>query len=54
MSLCHKLIFLIHISLQSDRILSLKYLRSPTSGCKDIGMRESEFVTKTYFLNPTK
>jgi len=31
-------------------IHSLKYLRSPTLKCKDIGIRKSEFVTKTQFL----
>ena len=29
---------------------SLKYLRSKTLGCKDKGIRKSEFVTKTQFL----
>ena len=29
---------------------SLKYLRSPTLKGKDIGIRKSEFVTKTQFL----
>ena len=28
----------------------MKYLRSPTLGCKDIGIRKSEFVVKTQFL----
>ena len=32
-------------------IHSLKYLRSPTSQCKDIGIRKSVFVTKTQFLS---
>ena len=27
----------------------MKYLRSPILGCKDIGIRKSEFVTKTLF-----
>ena len=31
-------------------IQSLKYLRSTTLGCKDIGIRKSEFVPKTQFL----
>ena len=35
----------------SHRILSLKYLRSNTQGCKDIGFRTSEFVAKTRFLS---
>ena len=56
--------FLIPISLQPDsvvflfqtyiiwynRIHCLKYLRSTTSGCKDIRIRKLEFVTKTQFL----
>ena len=29
---------------------SLKYLRSTTSGCKDMGPRKSEFVAKTQFF----
>ena len=29
---------------------NLKYLRSTTLGCKDNGIRKSEFVTKTQFL----
>ena len=33
-----------------NRILSLKYLRSTTLGCKDIRIRKFEFVTKTQFL----
>ena len=28
----------------------MKYLRSPPLKCKDIGIRKSEFVTKTQFL----
>jgi len=28
----------------------LKYLRSTTLGCRDIGIRKSEFVSKTQFL----
>jgi len=31
----------------------LKYLRSLTLKCKDIGIRKSEFVTKTQFLYNT-
>ena len=57
--------FLILISVQPDgfptlifqteifwpnRIESLKYLRATTLGCKDIGIRKSEFVAKTQFL----
>ena len=34
------------------KILSLKYLRYTPIGCKDIGIRKSEFVTKTQFLCP--
>ena len=33
----------------SNRIHSLKYLRFTTLGCKDKGIRKSEFVTKTQF-----
>ena len=28
----------------------MKYLRSTTLGCKDIGIRKSEYVSKTQFL----
>ena len=31
---------------------SLKHLRSKTPGCKDIGIRQSEFVSKTQFYCP--
>ena len=34
----------------SKMIDSLKCLRSPTLKCKEIGIRKSEFVTKTQFL----
>ena len=34
----------------STRVHSLKYLRSTTLGYKDMGIRKSEFVTKTQFL----
>ena len=34
----------------SNRIHSLKYLRSATFGSKDIVIRKSEFVTKTQFF----
>ena len=34
----------------SNRIHSLKYLRSATFGSKDIVIRKSEFVAKTQFL----
>ena len=34
----------------ANRIHSLKYLRSTALGLKDIGIRKSEFVTKTQFL----
>ncbi len=37
----------------SIRIHSLKYLRSAALGCKDIGIRKSEFVAKTHFLFTT-
>ena len=36
----------------SNRIYSLKYLRSKALGCKDIGIEKSKFVTKTQFLYP--
>ena len=35
----------------SNRIHSLKYLRSTTFGSKDIVIRKSEFVARTKFLN---
>ena len=40
-----------------NRVHSIKYLRSTTKGYKDIGIRISEFVTKTkllfeHFLDP--
>ena len=38
------------IIIWSKIVHSLKYLRSPTLKCKDIGIRKSEFVTKTQFL----
>ena len=31
---------------------NLKYQRFTPLGCKDIGIRKSEFVTKTQFLCP--
>ena len=31
----------------------MKYLRSPTFGCRDIGIRKSEFVADTQFLRLT-
>ena len=34
----------------SNRIHSLKYQRSMPLVCKDIGIRKSEFVTKTQIL----
>ena len=46
---CNPLIFQNQI-ISSKIIHSLKYLRSPTLNCKDIGKRKSEFVTKTQFL----
>ena len=46
---CKPLIFQT-IIIWSKMIDSLKYLRSPTLKCKDIGIRKSEFVTKTQFL----
>ena len=68
MSLCHKLwfynsyifgiqcrkslIFQTYI-IWSNRIHSLKYLRSTTLESKDIWFRKAEFVTKTQFLCKT-
>ena len=46
---CIPLIFQTQI-IWSNRIHSLKYLRSATFGSKDIGIRKSEFVAKTQFL----
>ena len=46
---CKPLIFQTQI-FWSNRIHSLKYLRSATFGCKDIVIRKSEFVAKTQFL----
>ena len=46
---CKPLIFQTHIIL-SNRIHSLKYLRSTTFGSKVIVIRKSEFVAKTQFL----
>ena len=63
LSLCHKLLFIIPISFAIwwwkplifqicvmlwNRIYSLKYLRSTTLESKDIGIRKSEFVAKTF------
>ena len=47
---CKPLIFQT-IIIWSKMIDSLKYLRSPTLKCKDIGKRKSEFVTKTQFIH---
>ena len=55
LSLCHKipcrksLIFQTYI-IWSNRIHSLKYLRSTTLEFKDVGFRKAEFVAKTQFL----
>jgi len=46
---CKPLIFQTQI-IWSNRIHSLKYLRSATFGSKDIVIRKSEFVAKTQFL----
>jgi len=46
---CKPLIFQTQIIL-SNRIHSLKYLRSATFGSKDTVTRKSEFVAKTQFL----
>ena len=47
---CRLLIFQTKI-IWCNRIYSLKYLRSMTLGCRDIGIRKSEFVSKTQFLS---
>ena len=46
---CKPLIFQTQI-IWSNRIHSLKYLRSATFGSKDIEIRKSKFVAKTQFL----
>ena len=46
---CKPLIFQTWI-IWSNRIQSLKYLRSKTLSCKDIEIRKFEFVVKTEFL----
>ena len=46
---CKPLIFQTQTIL-TRRINSLKYQRSTNSGCKDIGIRKSEFLAKTQFL----
>ena len=48
---CKPLIFQTQI-IWSNKIHSLKYLRSATFGSKDIVIRKSEFVAKTQFLWP--
>ena len=60
LSFCTNLSFQIPVTLNpvifqtllswSNTIYSLKYLRSTTLFCKDIGVRKSEFATKTQFL----
>ena len=47
---CRLLIFQTKI-IWCNRIHSLKYLRSTTLDFRDIGVRKSEFVTKTQFLS---
>ena len=46
---CKHLIFQTQI-IWSNKIHSLKYLKSATSGSKDIVIKKSEFVAKTQFL----
>jgi len=46
---CRLLIFQTKI-IWCNRIHSLKYLRSTTLCCRDIGIRKSEFVSKTQLL----
>ena len=43
-------LYLCNLIILSNRNQRLKYLRSTTLGCKDIGIRQSEFVAKTQFL----
>ena len=60
LSFCTNLSFQIPVTLNpvifqtllswSNTIYSLKYLRSTTLFCKDIGVRKSEFATQTQFL----
>ena len=50
---CKPLIFQTQIS-WSNRIHSLKYLRSATFGSKDIVIKKSEFAAKTQFLSQEK
>ena len=45
---CKPMIFQTQI-IWSNRIHSLKYPRSATLGCKDTGIKNSEFVAKTQF-----
>jgi len=47
---CRLLIFQTKI-IWCNIIQSLKYLRSSTLGCRDIGIRKSEFVLKTQLLS---
>ena len=47
---CRLLIFQTKIS-WCNRIHSLKYLRSTTLGCRDIGIRKSEFVKSVRSIN---
>ena len=46
---CRLLIFQTKI-IWCNRIHSLKYIRYTTLGCRNIGIRKSEFVSKTQFL----
>ena len=64
LSFCTNLSFQIPVTLNpvifqtllswSNTIYSLKYLRSTTLFCKDIGVRKSEFATQTQFLYKKK
>ena len=47
---CRLLIFQTKI-IWGNRIHSFKYLRSTTLCCREIGIRKSEFVSKTQFLS---
>ena len=47
---CRKSLILQTYIIWSNRIHSLKYLRSTTWESKDIGFRKAEFVAKTQFL----
>ena len=47
--LCNPFIFQTQ-TIKSNRIYGLKYQRSTISSCKDIGIRNTEFVAQTQFI----